>query len=377
MLFHSSIRTELARSFGATLVVLFTIILTMLLIRTLGAAARGSVNPEEVMLVLGYTVLGYTQTILTLALFISIVSTLARMYRDSEMIIWFASGRSLGGFLGPVLRFAWPILLVITLMVLFVWPWANQQTADLRDRFTSRGDLQRIAPGQFQESSSGRRVFFIDKDTADGTEGRNVFISSTEDDGTEVVTSANSGKVEAMGDRSFLVLRRGQRLESSPTTNRIKVSEFEEYGAQIGVSAIQRSGSDALKARSTWRLITEPDPGNQGELVWRVGVALTAINLVLLAVATTVSNPRAGRSGNMMFTLFAFILYFNLLNIGQRMVSTGRFNFGVMLVGLHGTVFLLCLLWLYKRHHNISIRAWLRAQFPSKPRPNALSGNAA
>ena len=48
MLFHSSIRTELARSFGATLVVLFTIVLTVLLIRTLGLASRGSVNPEEV-----------------------------------------------------------------------------------------------------------------------------------------------------------------------------------------------------------------------------------------------------------------------------------------------------------------------------------------
>jgi lipopolysaccharide export system permease protein len=377
MLFHSSIRTELARSFGATLVVLFTIILTMLLIRTLGAASRGSVNPEEVMLVLGYTVLGYTQTILTLSLFISIVSTLARMYRDSEMIIWFASGRSLGGFLGPVLRFSWPILLVITLMVLFVWPWANQQTADLRDRFSNRGDLQRVAPGQFQESSSGRRVFFIDKDTADGTEGRNVFISSTEDDGTEVVTSANSGKVETIGEQSFLVLRRGQRLESSPATNRVKVSEFEEYGAQIGTSAIYTSGTDALKARSTWRLITEPDPGNHGELVWRVGVALTAINLVLLAVATTVSNPRAGRSGNMMFTLFAFIMYFNLLNIGQRMVSNGRFSLLEILVGLHGTVFVLCALWLYKRHHNISIRAKLRSLLPSRPSRDEPTGSAA
>ena len=377
MLFHSSIRTELARSFGATLVVLFTVILTMLLIRTLGAASRGSVNPEEVMLVLGYTVLGYTQTILTLALFISIVSTLSRMYRDSEMIIWFSSGRSLGNFLGPVLRFAWPILLVITLLVLFVWPWTNLQTSELRDRFTSRGDLQRIAPGEFQESSSGKRVFFIDKDTADGTEGRNVFISSTEDNGSEIVTSANSGKVEPVGDRSFLVLRKGQRLESSPVTQRIKVSEFEEYGAQVGVSVIQRNGSDALKARSTLRLITEPDLGNKGELVWRIGVALTAINLVLLAVATTVSNPRAGRSGNMMFTLFAFVLYFNLLNIGERMVASGRVNFGAMLIGLHGTVFLLCLTWLYKRHYNFSVRARLMALVRSNPARAALPGNLA
>ena len=377
MLFHSSLRTELARSFGATLVVLFTIILTMLLIRTLGAASQGRVNPEEVMLVLGYTVLGYTQTILTLALFIAIVSTLARMYRDSEMIIWFASGRSLGGFLVPVLRFAWPILLVITLLALFVWPWANQQTADLRDRFTSRGDLERVAPGQFQESSSGRRVFFIDKDTADGTEGRNVFISSTEPDGREIVTSASSGRVEPVEDRNFLVLRDGQRLEINPTTQRTKVSEFEEYGAQMGTSVVHRSGVDALKARTTWRLITEPSLANNGELVWRVGVALAAINLVMLAVATTVSNPRAGRSGNMMFTLFAFMVYFNALNIGQRMVSSGRFSMSAFLIVLHGGVFLLCMLWLAKRHYNFSLKVWMKGLRPRSEASPTVEGGAA
>ena len=69
MLFHSSLRKELARSFGATLVVLVTIVMTMTLVRTLGQATRGSVNPQEVMMVMGYTVLGYLPTILTLCLF--------------------------------------------------------------------------------------------------------------------------------------------------------------------------------------------------------------------------------------------------------------------------------------------------------------------
>lgn len=46
MLFDSSIRKELARSFGATLVVLVTVVMTMMLIRTLGQASRGSVNPR-------------------------------------------------------------------------------------------------------------------------------------------------------------------------------------------------------------------------------------------------------------------------------------------------------------------------------------------
>ncbi len=65
MLFHSTLRKELARSFGATLVVLVTIVMTMTLIRTLSQASRGSVNPQEVLMVMGYTVLGYLPPILT------------------------------------------------------------------------------------------------------------------------------------------------------------------------------------------------------------------------------------------------------------------------------------------------------------------------
>ena len=88
------------------------------------------------------------------------------MYRDSEMVVWFTSGQGLAGFLRPLFHFSWPILLVITLMALFVWPWTNQQTKDMQSRYEQRGDLERIAPGQFQESSSGNRVFIIDRDLA-------------------------------------------------------------------------------------------------------------------------------------------------------------------------------------------------------------------
>ncbi|HRD86399.1 MAG TPA: LPS export ABC transporter permease LptF, partial [Rubrivivax sp.] len=62
MLFDSSIRRELSRSFGATLVVVLTIVLTMFLIRTIGQAASGTVSPQDVVLLLGYTALGHLPT---------------------------------------------------------------------------------------------------------------------------------------------------------------------------------------------------------------------------------------------------------------------------------------------------------------------------
>ena len=91
-LFDSTLRQDLARTFGATLVVILTIVITMMLIRTLGLAAADVVAPRDVVLVLGYTALGNLPTILSLSLFVAIVITFGRMYRDSEMAVWFASG---------------------------------------------------------------------------------------------------------------------------------------------------------------------------------------------------------------------------------------------------------------------------------------------
>lgn len=372
MLFHSSIRKELARSFGATLVVLFTIVITMLLIRTLGLASKGSVNPEEVMIVLGYTVVGRLPTLLTIALFIAIVSTLSRMHSDSEMVIWYSSGRGLVGFLSPVLRFAWPILLTVVVLVMGVWPWANEQIDLLRDRFEQRSDLQRVAPGQFQSSSDGKRVFFIDKDSPGTADGRNVFISNQEADGSQSITSARSGRVELIDGRQMLLLSNGQRLDIPPTNSNapVRLSEFEEYGIQIGDAHPLIGADRGVKSLPTWALLNEPSVPRLGELVWRIGMVVTAINFVLIALSVSSANPRAGRGGNLAFVLFAFVVYYNLLNLSQSWMVSGRLSFWQVMLGLHGSVFVLALAWLLKRHHNWTWRDLL----PARRRAPAATG---
>jgi len=352
MLFHSSLRKELARSFGATLVVLVTIVMTMTLVRTLSLASRGSVSPEDILMVMGYTVIGYMPPLLTLSLFIAIVGTLSRMYRDSETVIWFAAGRGLSAFLGPLFRFAWPILLVVTVLALVIWPWANGQTQELKDRYGKRGDLERIAPGQFQESASGTRVFFLDKDTPDNKSGKNIFISTNEH-GRESVPSAHTGKVVDIGDNQFLLLGMGQRMEA-PTSGpkEIRISEFEVYAARVGVTEPGARDNLPAKVKSTLTLLMDPTLVNLGELGWRLGLALATVNVIIIAVVVSNVNPRAGRSGGLVFALFAFIIYYNFINITQSWVTTGRASFaGVMLV-LHGGVFLLATLWLAKQHNN-------------------------
>ncbi|PUE28722.1 LPS export ABC transporter permease LptF [Limnohabitans sp. Jir61] len=360
MLFHSSIRKELARSFGATLIVLVTIVMTMMLIRTLGQASSGSVNPTEISLIMGYTMLGHLPTVLTMSLFIATVGTLSRMYLESEMVIWLVSGRGLRSLLTPIIRFAWPMLIAVSVLVLVVWPWSNQQINDLKERFEQRGDLERVSPGQFQESANGLRVFFVDKESVENKQGKNVFISSNER-GKQAMTSSRQGHVETIGEDRFLVLDIGQRVEQTNGETEIKVSDFKVYGTRISQD-VKAAAVQPTKTIHSLQLLLLPTPSNLGELAWRIGLALAAFNLLIIATAITSANHRVGRGGNLALALFIFVVYYNFINLGQSWISAGKVQFIPYLIALHGGVFALAMSWLAVRHNNWNWRQLLPAR---------------
>lgn len=370
MLFHSSLRKELSRSFGATLVVLVTVVMTMTLIRTLGQASRGSFNPSDVTLVMGYTVLSYTPTLLSMSLFIAIIATLSRMYRDSEMVIWFCSGKGLWALLSPLMRFSWPIFGVIAALALLVLPWSNLRIDNLKSQYEKRGDLERIEPGQFQESANGARVFFVEKNTTGQASGSNVFIATTEH-GKDTVTSARSGRIDSLPQGRFLLLEKGQRLETVTGTNDLKVSEFSEYGIQITSDALAGTDTASIKTHTTQALIKASTTAALGELSWRIGLILAAINFVIIGIATSSVNPRVGKSVNLVFSVFAFLLYFNLLSLGQNWIADNKMSFAAYLLALHGGVFVLAILWLAKGHNNWHWRRPQRIDSPPAPTSGA------
>lgn len=358
MLFDSTLRRDLARSFGATLVIILTIVITMMLIRTLGLAALGRVSPQDVVLLLGYEALKQLPTMLALSMFISVVATLGRMYRESEMAIWFASGVGLTRFVRPVLRTSWPVLVVVMLLALFVWPWVNQRSVELRDRFERRSDLSRVAPGQFQSSSDGKRVFFIERDASDERVGRTVFILSQLGD-VESVTTAKTGRIALENDERFLLLDRGQRNEQNMKTHEKTLSRFENYKVQAGDRVLASTDELPPKARPTIELLRTPKAPFQGELTWRLGLILGGANLLLLAIGLAETNPRRASNWNLMFALLAFVVYYNVINLTQAWVAGGKVSMGGALVAAHGGAFLLAIGLLWWREHGNSRGLWL------------------
>ncbi len=379
MLFHSSVKKELSRTFGASLVVLITVVMTMMLIRVLFLVNRGRVNPTEVLLVMGYFVLGHLPTILALCLFIAIVATLSRMYRDSEMVIWFGSGHGLTSLLRPLVSFSWPVCVVIAVLALFVWPWTNEQTQNLRVQFEQRSDIERIAPGTFQESAKGSRVFFIDKDTSiqqpkpqSGVQGQvlgssNIFISEITQ-GKEAVTTARSGQFEMRDGKQYLVLKDGKRIETDMASGQTKISNFASYTSLVKAVNINPFQDGSSKMKSSLDLITTPTPNNLGELAWRLGLAFCAFNFIILGIAVSSGNARSSRNGNFLFALLAFAFYYNLINLSQSWIASGNYSFWVLLIVLHGGALVAGVLWLTKRHNNWSLRCWLRSRLTNTSR---------
>jgi lipopolysaccharide export system permease protein len=249
------------------------------------------------------------------------------------------------------MRFAWPVFTVVAALALLVLPWTNQRIEDLKYQYEKRSDLERIEPGQFQESGNGTRVFFVEKNTTGQQSGSNVFIATTER-GKETITSARSGRIDTLPQGQFLMLSNGQRLESVIGTTDLKVSEFEVYGAQVSTDALSVTSYTPVNTLTTRALFANLTPASLGELSWRLGLVLAAINFVIIGVAVSNVNPRVNKSVNLVFSLFTFVFYYNLLNLGQSWIASGKYSMTAHMFTLHGGIFVLATLWLAKGHNN-------------------------
>ena len=360
-LFQKSIQKDLLRNFGGATVILFTIVMTIMLIRILGQASKGKVDPSEVILLIGLNGIGNAGPILTLSLFVSVVYTFSRMYLDSEMVIWFSSGVSLTKFLKPLFYFSWPIVLTIAILALFAWPWSNEQTQYLKDNFEKRSDIERVSPGQFQESKSKQMVFFIEKKQNSDDEASSVFISNI-DAHLETITTAKAGSIEWLNKDKFLALSQGQQTVIDHQTGEVRSTEFNQFKYWLDPTSRQVLSGMQSQMLGTAELFKSKDRINQGELFWRIGLFIAAINLALLAVQIASVNPRIGRSYSLGMALLCFVGYYNMLTIGKRLIADGTVTFGGMMLIVHGTSTLIVLIWYLHTEFNLH---WRRL-IPSK-----------
>ena len=367
MIFERALIRELVNTFSAIFIALLTIVLTMGLVRVLGQAAAGQVDNGAVLALITFAALNNLPVLLQLTVFVTILLTMTRGYRDSEMVVWQSSGLGLTRWLKPVMTFVSWVAIAVAATALFVAPWANRQASEFKARFEQRTEVSRVAPGQFRESSDGSRVFFVDGFDPNTASVQNVFVDTIRSDHVSVIMS-KTGVVERQpnGDE-FMVMNNGRRYEGVPGRPDYKVMEFEHYGVRIENRPPDFSNDDSAKIRTTVDLITDPSPRARGELVWRFGLVLSVGALAALAIPLSFVNARAGRSANLIVALIVYFIYNNLMNIVQSSTARERIPFAISVWIVHFGVALLALAMLAWRNRvpqsmRSRLRAWSAAR---------------
>ena len=340
------------REFGnlalAVFATLFAITLTTQLIRLLGQAAVGKVLSEGVVALLAFSALNYLPVLLSLTLFITVLMTLSRSYRESEMVIWFSSGLSLLAWIRPVFLFAAPLVAVVAVMSLFLSPWAIGKAEEYRRQMKVRDEVSRVAPGVFLEAAAADRVFFVEEVAGDETNVQNVFIAQMKQGRLGITVSRRGYRESAENGDRLVVLLDGRRYEGVPGDLDFKIMDFERYAMKVETREAQAEET-STKAMSTFGLLLAPSNPHLAELLWRIGLPISAFVLALLAIPLSFVNPRASRSINLLFALFTYMVYANVLSIVQAWVSSGRVGFNTGWWVVHAAMIgVLCFL-LYRR----------------------------
>lgn len=358
MIFERAARREFAQSAAGISVALLAILTSTQLIRLLKDAAGGNIAPEAVASLLGFAALNFMPVLLSLTLFVAILLSLSRAYRDSEMVVWFSCGQPLTAWMRPVLKFALPIVVAIAVLSGFLSPWANYSTADYKQRLSARSELSQVSPGSFREVKKGQRVFFVEAMAEDASRVGNIFVASIQEGKLGVVMS-NSGYQETAenGDR-FVVLEQGRRYEVEPGTPAFKVMEFERYRVRTE-DGVARPAERSPNRLPLDELLLDNSPQARGELLWRIGMPVSALILALLAIPLSYVNPRAGRSANMLIAILIYVVYSNLISVSQAWVAQGKLSFWIGVWAVHALMLLPLLLLFYKR---VAIRMpWQRS----------------
>ncbi|EKE18383.1 MAG: hypothetical protein ACD_10C00010G0001 [uncultured bacterium] len=145
-----------------------------------------------------------------------------------------------------------------------------------------------------------------------------------------------------------MVLERGRRYEVEPGTPQFKIMEFENYRVRIE-DAVAEPAERAARGLPIHELIMDASNKARGELLWRIGLPVSALILAMLAIPLSYVNPRAGRSANMLIAILIYAIYSNLLSAAQSWVAQGKLSFWIGVWAVHAMMLLPLVFLFYRR----------------------------
>jgi lipopolysaccharide export system permease protein len=355
MLYQSKLKTELFYNSISTILILSGIVIAQRGVVVFRLASKGIIPNDSVVTILIFSLLKYLPILLTLTLFLTILLTLSRWFRDSEMMIWFSSGLGLTSFIKPIVFFSIPSIFLIGFLSLYLSPWAVQKSEEYKAGLKNRDELATIAPGSFKESKNKERVFYIEGFGDLGTKVKNVFVQSNQNGKLGIIVSNEGSRLSSSDEDEYVVLKNGKRYEANHETNEYTEIDFKDYGFLIEKKIPKIIDINQIEAIPTLMLMTTKTNRDWAELTWRFSLPISGLVLILLAIPLSFINPRTGRSVNIIIAIIIFAIYNNLMGVSQSYIHLGKVNPLIGSASVHILILSIAFYLFFRRNLNLPL----------------------
>jgi lipopolysaccharide export system permease protein len=344
------------------LLVSFLAAVTILLLVTVGATvadllakiARGRVAADLLLALIGLRTVDSLTLLVPLAVFLGVQLAYGRLYRESEMAVFAASGLSVVGLVRPLLLLAVPLTLVMALISFWLAPASVRQAQTLQEEASRSLILAGLEPGRFVELPNNDGVMYVDTMNNDGTKFKKMFIASERPNAGNTATNINvitaaDGELyhDANGVERYLGLNDGFRVEGALGQDNYRLMRYQRNDIKLQDSESDANADSVKRSAPTSVLLTSTDVVQRAELQWRLAAPLSVLVLVMLALPLAKSSPREPRYARLLIALLAWFIYYNLLAIGRARISQGVWDprLGFWWVEIPTALIALYLLW--------------------------------
>jgi len=340
---------ELLLTWLSVTLILMLILLSSTLARLLGKAADGILPSDAVLPLLAITGARYLILLIPLSLYLAVLLTFSRLYKDNEMAALGACGVGLGRLYRPLLIIVIPVSLLIMLMTLYVMPLVSQQAQILKSEIESRSELSGLVAGRFNQSHDGDAIMFLEQQSRDGKNMENVFLHQNLEKSSHIETASMARRYKDEKGRKFILFLNGRHYEGSAGQSDYRITQYEKHGIYVPESEtnLQRTRRDAISTSELWR---SDSAVYKAEFQWRLSIPLATLLLAILALPLSYTTPRKGRYSKLALAILIYLIYSNLLGVGQTWVEQQKVPGWLGMWWVHAFGVVLIIYWLLKRN---------------------------
>lgn len=274
------------------------------------ADAESNLVPGDllVVLIISKTIAAF-ELFLPLALYITLLLGLGKLYSEQEISALQASGMSVFGLMKSLMPLIVSITILTAVVAIFVRPWAYDLRYSAKFQAQQTYDFEHLEEGYFYENKDSGQVYFVRGIDANNDIKQDIFIYQPKDEASQIIYAEEGFTKEGLDKLSpIMVFKNGSayQLTKSDADTLIDFNKFtiEPKNKQIAPPSFKR------KAAPTQYLASSIDKNEQAEFQWRVTSAFKALLLALIAILLAKTSPRQGRFGKLILgILFFFFIH--------------------------------------------------------------------